>query len=238
MLTPTARIALIGDRSENVRAHARVPRMIEALADRDQLVLDAYWIPTEEAGQGLAGFDAIWLLPGSPYRSESGALAAVRAARENRVPFLGTCGGFQHAVLEYARNVCDVPARNAESEPAADFDELVIVPLACSLAGHEAEVRFTAGSTAESLVGAERSMERFFCSYGLNPAYLPVLEAAGLRFTGRDRDGEVRVVELPGHPFFLGTLFQPELAGDGTKAHPILRGFAAAAIAHAAAVSA
>ncbi|GAA3206733.1 CTP synthase C-terminal region-related (seleno)protein [Actinocorallia longicatena] len=237
MLTHTARIALVGNRSENIRAHARVPRMIQALADRDQLVLDAYWIPTEEAHQGLEAFDGIWLLPGSPYRSETGAVAAVRTARENAIPFLGTCGGFQHAVLEFARNVCGLAgARNAESEPGATED-LVIVPLTCSLEGHETEVRIAPGSTAEALLGAERSIERFFCSYGLNNAYLPLLEAAGLRFSGRDTDGEVRVAELPGHPFFLGTLFQPELAGDGTRAHPILRGFASAAVAHSSMVT-
>ncbi|GAB3701333.1 CTP synthase [Actinocorallia lasiicapitis] len=236
MLQHTARIALVGDRSENYRAHARIPRLIDALADRDRLVLDAYWIPSAEGGDGLEGFDAIWALPGSPYRSEAGMLAAIRTAREQRIPLLGTCGGFQHAVLEYARNVAGVPeAGNAESDP--DGERLAIVPLECSLAGHETEVRIRPGSRAEAQLGPERTTERFFCTYGVSPDFLPLLDAAGLVFSGTDADGEVRIVELPDHPFFLGTLFQPELAGDGSRAHPIIRGFAAAAVEHAAAVA-
>ena len=77
--------------------------------------------------------------------------------------------------------------------------------------------------------GQGRRTERYHCSYGLNPAYLEALAAGGLRFSGFDDGGQVRIVELPGHPFFLGTLFQPELSGDGTQPHPVIRAFAAAA---------
>src|SRR5256885_6150826 len=100
-----ARLALVGDRSAHVRAHQRIPVLLEALRERDGLVLDAYWIPTTEAaGSGvLAGFDGIWLVPGSPYQSMTGAIAAARTARESQLPFLGTCGGFQPVLLEFAR---------------------------------------------------------------------------------------------------------------------------------------
>ncbi|MGP4111963.1 CTP synthase C-terminal region-related (seleno)protein [Streptomyces sp. 4N509B] len=231
----TARLALVGDRSPSVRAHARVPAQLDALAERDHLVLDAYWIPTPDAepAGALDGFDAVWLLPGSPYRSEAGAVAAVRAARERRVPFLGTCGGFQHSLLEFARSVCGLgEVQHAENRPEAE--ELLIVPLACSLAGHEGTVTVEPGSLAERVLGAARTVERYHCSYGPNPEHLDVLRAHGLRFSGTDEAGEVRVAELPGHPFFLATLFQPELAGDGTRAHPIIRALAAAAVTHAA----
>ncbi|MEV0533233.1 hypothetical protein [Kitasatospora sp. NPDC050463] len=234
MTYPTPRIALVGDRSPAVRSHARIPGLLDALATRDQLVLDAYWIPTEdaEAPGALDGFDAIWLLPGSPYRSEAGAVAAVRTARERGIPFLGTCAGFQHAVLEYARNVCGIGgAAHGESHPAED--DLVIVPLSCSLVGHEGQVEITPGSLAERVLGTTRTLERYHCAYGLNSAYLDRLRAGGLRFSGVDDDGDLRVLELPGHPFFLASLFQPELAGDGTLAHPVLRALAAAAVSHA-----
>ena len=105
-----ARVALVGDRSPHVRAHQRIPGLIDALCQREGLILDSYWIGSDEVTDpgGLAGFDGIWLLPGSPYRSEAGAIAAARSARERLIPFLGTCGGFQHAVLEFARDVCGV----------------------------------------------------------------------------------------------------------------------------------
>ncbi|NKZ06101.1 CTP synthase C-terminal region-related (seleno)protein [Actinomadura latina] len=230
-MTFTARIALVGERSPNVQSHVRIPGLLKALRERDGLLVEAYWVPTGEVGDGLAGFDGAWLLPGSPYESESGAVAAVRSAREQGIPVLGTCGGFQHMLLEYARHVCGLKeAKHAENEPAWDepAGDALIMPLACSLAGHEAEVTVTPGSFAERLMGTTRSVERFNCAFGPNPAYLDVLQRNGLRFTGHDADGQVRIAELPGHPFYFATLFQPELAGDGTRPHPVIAAFAAA----------
>ena len=234
------RIALIGDRSATVRSHARIPMLLEALRERDQIDLDAYWIPTQEADDEatLHGFDGVWMVPGSPYRSEAGAVAAARIVRESGIPFLGTCGGFQHAMLEFARNVCGLTsARHTEYGPAGGGDGF-IVELSCSLAGHEAAINLTAGSLAGQLLGTSRTIERYNCSYGLDSSYVALLRAYGMRITGVDDDGEVRVAELPEHPFFLTTLFQPELAGDGTSAHPVIRGFAQAAASRADALAA
>ncbi|WP_371676114.1 hypothetical protein [Streptomyces sp. NBC_01276] len=237
-LSPVARIALVGDRSPHVKSHTRIPLLLQALEARDGLVLDACWIPTAEAeaeaaAGTLARFDAVWVLPGSPYASEAGALAAIRVAREEGIPFLGTCGGFQHALLEYARDVCGLrDVAHAENDPGAA--DPLIAPLACSLVGHEGLVLAEPGSLAESSLGAERSMERYHCNYGPAPRHLPALTGHGLRLTGHDEDGQVRIVELPGHPFFLATLFQPELSGDGSRPHPVIRALAAAAVARAA----
>ncbi|WP_330308064.1 MULTISPECIES: glutamine amidotransferase-related protein [unclassified Streptomyces] len=230
----TARIALVGDRSPNVVSHTRIPLLLDALATRDRIVLDAYWIPSEDAEdeEAVRGFDAVWVLPGSPYRSEAGVLTAVRTAREDGIPFLGTCGGFQHALLEYARNVCGLTkVAHAENDP--DADDLLIEPLACSLVGHEATVVVEPDSLAQSVIGSERTVERYFCAYGPS-RHLDTLRAHGLRFSGHDEDGHLRIAELPGHPFYLATLFQPELSGDGSRPHPIVRALARAAVAHAA----
>ncbi|MEU6347774.1 hypothetical protein ABZ896_00390 [Streptomyces sp. NPDC047072] len=229
----TARIALVGDRSPTVVSHTRIPRLLDALVERDRLVLDAYWIPSEEAAdtEAVRGFDAVWVLPGSPYRSEAGVLAAIRTAREEGIPYLGTCGGFQHALLEFARHVCGL-ARVAHAENDPDAEDFLIEPLSCSLAGHEAVVRIEPGSLAQSVIGSERTVERYFCAYGPS-RHLETLRAHGLRFSGHDEDGQVRIAELPGHPFFLATLFQPELAGDGSRPHPVVRALARAAVRHA-----
>lgn len=240
--TPTARIALVGDRSPSVRSHQRLPGLLAALRERHGLPVDAYWVPTEDALDpgAVSGFDAVWLLPGSPYRSEAGALAAVRTAREEGLPFLGTCGGFQHALLEFARNACGLTgARHTENEPGDPSaeraaDDILIAPLSCSLVGHEGRLRTVPGSLAERLLGSRESVERFHCAYGPVPGLLPRLEAGGLRFTAHDPEGAPRVAELPGHPFFLATLFQPELSGDGTVPHPYIRALAAAAVTRAA----
>jgi CTP synthase (UTP-ammonia lyase) len=237
MTHPMARIALVGDRSANVRAHARIPAVIDALLRRDGIALDAYWIATPDvAGCDLGRFDAIWLVPGSPYDSADGAIAAVRTAREQRIPFLGTCGGFQHALLEFARNVCELSAvENAEVIPEAD--EHLIVQLECSLKGHEEAVMIAPGTRAAKISGPGRRTERYHCDYGLNSAYLEQLSQGGLSFSGFDDDGQVRIAELPGHPFFVATLFQPELHGDGSQPHPIIVAMAQAAAEHATATA-
>lgn len=234
--TRTARVALVGDRSPHVRSHTRIPGLIEVLRGRDGLALDAYWVATDAVpNTRIEDFDGVWVLPGSPYSSETGALSAIRTARERGVPLLGTCGGFQHALLEYARNVCGIAgASHAESTP--DANQQIVVPLTCSLIGHEGVVRIEPGSMVERILGAERAIERYQCAYGLNASYAETLHAHGLRFTGYDDDGAIRVAELPEHPFYLVTLFQPELAGDSRQCHPIVRAFAAAAVARAATV--
>ncbi|MFF9817883.1 hypothetical protein [Streptomyces sp. NPDC014006] len=233
-ISPVAKVALVGDRSPDVVSHTRIPELLHALATHDRLVLDAYWIPSQdaEAEGAVRGFDAVWVVPGSPYRSEAGVLAAIRTARTEGIPFLGTCGGFQHALLEFARGACGLTGvAHAENDP--DADDFLIEPLACSLAGHEATVVLEEGSLAQTMIGAERTVERYSCHYGPS-RHLDTLREHGLRFSGRDAQGQVRMAELPGHPFFLASLFQPELSGDGSRPHPMIRGLARAAVDHAA----
>ena len=100
-------IGLIGDFDPAVPAHQAIPVAIEAAADKLRTPLAFEWIPTEDitSVSRLAAYAGLWCVPASPYRRMDGALLAIRYARERQVPFLGTCGGFQHAVLEYARNV-------------------------------------------------------------------------------------------------------------------------------------
>src|SRR4051812_7067274 len=222
----TAKLALVGDRSPSVRAHGRIPLLIEALRRRDGIVLDPYWIPSAEADD-LQDFDGIWVVPGSPYSDPDKVVGAVRTARERQIPFLGTCGGFQHAILELAASQAGIPnPRHAEYDNGDS--SAVIVELECSLDGHEGPIAYTPGTLIQRIAGVDRSLERYHCSYGIAPGFVQTLEAAGVIFGAHDQDGAPRALELSGHPFFLGTLFQPELAGDGTHAHPVIRAFAEA----------
>lgn len=238
MTQHTPRLALVGDRSNNVTAHARIPAIVDALLAREGIALDPYWIPTPDAvAADLAGFDAIWATPGSPYDSSDGILVAVRTAREAGIPFLGTCGGFQHALVEYARDVCGL-ARVEHAEVTPGGAEQLIVPLECELKGHEEAVMVVPGTLAAEILGPGRRTERYNCSYGLNQEYLQALTEGGLRFSGFDDYGHVRIVELPGHPFFMGTLFQPERQDERSQPHPVIRAFATAAAERAAATPA
>ena len=223
-----ARVALVGERSAAVRAHARYADLFDALWRRAGIAVDAYWTSTSDPRlDGLGGFDGVWLVPGSPYLSEAGALAAVRTARERDLPFLATCGGFSHALLEYARSVCGI-ADAAHAETAPDASRAVIVPARRALAGHERRVGLAPGSLAERVFGAPSTTERHHSGYELDPEYGPLLEEGGLRLSGRDDDGVARIAELPGHRFFMAAAFQPELTPDP---HPFVTAFARAAAA-------
>jgi CTP synthase (UTP-ammonia lyase) len=229
-MTASATIALVGDRSPTVRAHGRIPLVIDALRRRDGLVLDPYWIPSTEA-EDLERFDGIWIVPGSPYADRERVIAAAGVAHEHGIPFLGTCGGFQHAILHLARELAEITdATHAEYEPESGTE--LVVPLECSLVGHEGIIRYTPGTLIAQIAGVDQRLERYHCSYGIAPEFVSTLEQAGVVFGAHDEDGAPRALELPGHPFFLGTLFQPELAGDGSRAHPVIRAFAEAVVAH------
>lgn len=231
MSIPT--IALIGDRDPSVIAHQAIPQAIHLAGAALGATLAFEWIGTDtlegSAAARLSRSDAIWCVPASPYASMEGALQAIRFAREAGRPYLGTCGGFQHAVLEFARNILRVDdAGHAEIDPAART--MVVTPLACTLVEQRGRVRALAGSRAAALCGEGELEESYHCSYGLNPQYEGVLEGAGLQVTGRDPAGEARIIELRDHPFFVATLFQPECAALRGSPHPLIVGFAAAAL--------
>jgi CTP synthase (UTP-ammonia lyase) len=221
------RLALVGDFSAEVVAHQAIPRALALAVQATGVVANWDWIGTNtltDAPRQLADYAGIWCVPASPYRSMDGALAAIRFARETRRPFLGTCGGFQHALIEFARNVAGVgDADHAETN--ADAAHPVVTPLACSLVGQHEQIHFTPGSQLHAIHEGQSSREGYHCNYGVNARYRGVLEAAGLRFTGFDREGQIRALELPGHPFFIGTLFQPERSALAGRHHPLIQAF-------------
>lgn len=226
------RIALVGDYSPSVLAHQAIPLALERVREETAADLAWQWVPTEsirEADRDLQEFSALWVVPASPYRNMAGALAAVRWARESKRPFLGTCGGFQHAAIEFARNIARMP--HADHGETASAGDLVISPLTCSLVEKSGAVHFQPGSRLEAVYGRASAVESYHCNYGVNPTYRPILEAAGLQFTAVDDAGDVRAFELPAeqHPFFFGTLFQPERAALQASTPPLVRAFVEAA---------
>ena len=151
-------------------------------------------------------------------------MRAIRWAREQRVPLLGTCGGFQHILIEYARNVLGLAdAEHEESNPGAP--RLFISRLACSLVERSLTIRLKPGSMVAGLYGQESAQEEYYCNFGVNPDYVDTLRSGPLRVVGSDDEGEVRVVELPGHPFFVGTLFLPQMRSRPGLPHPVILGF-------------
>lgn len=105
----------------------------------------------------------------------------------------------------------------------------MVTALACSLVGQTHDVRIAPDSLAGRLYGRMATSEDYYCNYGLNGEYRGRLERAGLRVSGVGADGEVRLVELPGHPFFVATLFLPQSRSAVDAPHPLLAGWAEAA---------
>jgi CTP synthase (UTP-ammonia lyase) len=228
------RIAILGDRDDSRPTHGATDAALCHAARALSLEVEARWLPTRAlealSVDELARFAGFFAAPGSPYRSLAGALRGIRHAREAGRPLLGTCGGFQHVVLELARNVLGHgEARHAEYDP--DAADPVIAPLACSLAGTRAAVRLRPGTRAAACYGAEVVQEEYRCSFGLAPEWLPALERAGLVVAGADERGEPRVVELAGAPFLLATLYVPQLTSRPERPHPLFLAFLAAAAA-------
>jgi CTP synthase (UTP-ammonia lyase) len=234
MFEQMLRIGLIGDYDQEVKAHVAIPKAIQLAANELGCQVEFEWIATptleQEYEQKLENYQALWTVPASPYASMLGALNGIQFARERKVPFIGTCGGFQHMIIEYARNVLGLSeADHAEENPAASI--LMVVPLTCAVSEITNTFRLTPGSKAAIIYGNDEIVEQFgTCSYGLNPEFAPLLEQAGMRVVGLDPDGEIRIMELAQHPFFVGTLFQPERSAFQNVVHPLIKAFVQAAI--------
>lgn len=224
-------IGLIGDRNDDVVAHRAIPLALGMAAEACGVDIEPVWVPTDEVGNGaaLAEFDGLWCVPASPYRSMEGALTAIQVARERHVPFLGTCGGFQHAVIEYARNVLGwADAEHAETSPEASRQ--VIVPLLCSLVEVTAAVNLVEGSHLAQAYGVSSIVEGYHCNYGLSSDFRAALADGPLRIDAVDDAGDVRGIELDDHPFFVATLFQHERSALQGRLPPAVRAFAQAMI--------
>jgi len=233
------KLALVGDYSTKVIAHTAIPKALELAGAATGAKFEWTWIGTDKisgAARELAGYAGVWCVPASPYKNMAGALAAIRYAREQRLPFLGTCGGFQHALIEFARNVAGITRADHEESPQNISNPIgysgletdpafVVTKLVCSLVEQTGAVAFTPGSQLHGIFGGQPTRGEYHCSYGVNAAYRGRLESAGLRFTGFDEAGDIRAAELPNHPFFIGTLFQPERSALQGRHHPLIQAF-------------
>ena len=229
-MTTTKRIALVGDYNPAVTAHVAIPRALEIASLTTDNPVEVVWVATtalQNPGEALHGFDAVWCVPGSPYASMDGALGAIRYARETGMPFLGTCGGYQHAVLEFARNVLGyAQADNSEVNP--DTEMPLVARLSCALVEQHGEIDFAAGSKIARIYAAPSAVEKYHCSYGIAPQYVGLFDGSALHITGFDANGEPRAFELTSHPFFIGTAYQPERSAFAGAAHPLIQAFVSA----------
>jgi len=174
--------------------------------------------------------DGILIPGGFGVRGTEEKIDAIRYARENKVPFLGVCLGFQLANVEFARNVLGMhDANSTEFDPQTLHPVVDILPEQKSVTKKGATMRLGAqpiiiedDSMAEKLYGAREISERHRHRYEINPHYIEMIQEKGLRFTGKSPDGKrMEIAELKGHPFFIGAQFHPEFKSRPKRPSPL-----------------
>ena len=237
-------IALVG---KYVALHDAYLSVAEALTHggiENDVKVNIRWVDSETVTDGnaaelLDGADGVLVPGGFGSRGIEGKIAAVRWARESRVPFLGICLGMQMAVVEYARHVCGwADAHSSELDPATTHPVIDLMPDQRGVTAKGGTMRLGAypckvvsrGSRTYQAYGAEEISERHRHRYEFNNEYRDALTQAGLELAGLSPDGRlVEIVELPCHPWFVGVQFHLELKSRPNKAHPLFRAFIAAA---------
>jgi CTP synthase (UTP-ammonia lyase) len=243
-VSDAVRIGILGDFNPDFRSHHATNEALQHASAKLNLPVESGWISTPSvlepnAQKMLESFDGIWAAPGSPYKSFDGMLKGIEFARRRDWPFLGTCGGFQYALIECARNVLGIKdADTAENNSGSK--NIVIYPVACAvpkrandapkLSGTIPEIQLRPGSYLQSFYMKDTVEEEFFCNFEVNPDYEWAAMEAGFPVVARGPQGEIRAIESPTHLFYIATLFQPQLSSKPKKPHPVVLAFVQAAM--------
>jgi CTP synthase (UTP-ammonia lyase) len=233
------RIGILGDFNPEFRSHHATNDALQHAAHKHGIRVESAWVTTPslltDPASVLEPFDGLWASPGSPYKSFDGMLKGIEFARVQDRPFLGTCGGFQYALIECARNVLGMTdATTAEEDP--NSPNVIIYPVACAvpnrspnapkLSGVVPQIRLRAGSYLASYYGGKEIVEEeFFCNFEVNPDFDWAAMEAGFPVVARGAQGECRAIESPTHRFFIATLFQPQISSSEDNPHPLVLAF-------------
>jgi CTP synthase (UTP-ammonia lyase) len=224
-----ATVIALGDRDERHLTHRELDATLALIGDG----VSCRWVPTDSAAAtALDEVDGVWLVPGSPYRDDDAAYGAIAHCLRTGTPYLGTCAGFQYACVQLARTRAGrSDAAHAESDPEAP--DPVVTVLACSLYGERRKVTPVPGTRFAAICG-ERPFDGFhWCGFGLAAGAARALADAGVTLAAHAPDAGVEAIELPEHPFFVATAFQPQVGSAASgKLHPLIAAFLAAASIH------
>jgi CTP synthase (UTP-ammonia lyase) len=230
------RIAIVGDFDRGKPSHWATEAALFHAAAKVGVAVEPRWIGTpaiaaDGAARHLTDVDGVWGAPGGPYASMAGMLRAIEHVRERDLAYLGTCAGFQYALIEFTRNVLGVPdADSAENAPdgrnvvITQVQDPALEPGLPRLCG-AGVARVVPGSLLAQVCGEGDLRGQYFCSFETNAAFVPRWQAAGLRVAATGEGGEMRAFELPRNRFFVASLFQPQLSSSHAQPHPIVVGY-------------
>ena len=246
--TRQARIGVVGKYVDLKDAYKSLNEALTHGALANAAKLQIIYIDSEHLEQDVAlqasldQLDGILVPGGFGERGIEGKIAAIGHARRHGIPFFGICLGLQTAVIEYARNVAHIEGANSqEFNPAGRAQVVALMEGQKGVTRKGGTMRLGAypcklvpGSLAQRLYGHDLVQERHRHRFEVNNAFRPALMEAGMGFCGTSPGGElVEMMELPGHPFFLGCQFHPEFKSKPFAPHPLFAGFVAAAVARA-----
>jgi len=239
------RIAVVGKYTSNGDAYKSIGEALIHAGIPNDAGVEIEWIESDQFENGrtpaqmLEGIDGLVVAPGFGGRGIEGKIEAVRYARETGLPFLGICLGLQMAVIEYARNVCGLTGANSEEmDPAAPYPVVHLLPEQKDVTNKGATMRLgtypcnlTFGTRAYELYGTNRIDERHRHRYEVNNDFRETLIEHGMVISGVSPDYRlVEMIEIPGHPFFLGTQAHPEFKSRPDRPHPLFQGLVEAAV--------
>jgi CTP synthase len=239
------RIAVVGKYTDLHDAYKSVNEALIHGGAANDVRVQLEWIASDRfadqdaAARLLQGFDGLLIPGGFGERGVDGMIEAIRWARENGLPFFGICLGLQVAIIEFARNVCELPDTNStEFEPECASPVISLMQSQRDVSNLGGTMRLGAytarlrpGSRVAQAYGTHEISERHRHRWEVSNAYRDVLAEYGLRLSGQSPDGGlVEVIELPDHPWFLGCQYHPELKSRPTRPHPLYSAFVAAAI--------
>jgi CTP synthase (UTP-ammonia lyase) len=218
------KIALVAEWSPTSENHRATEEALRHSSDKLGVKLDYEWVMTSSFDPAcVTTFDGIWLTTGE-YRNRDAVMEGVRIAREAGIPSFGTCSGFQFLVLSLARDLLGI-AGGSHEEYDPDGGVVIVSRLACSLRGREMTIALVEGTRVQRLYGAMTAGERYYCQFGVNPEFVDRFRSSPVRIAGSDAEGVIRILELPDHPFFIGTLFVPQRRSTPGATHPLIDGF-------------
>ncbi len=245
------RIGIIGKYTSVRDSYASIIQALDHAGAAAEAQVSIEWvdctdITDDNAADYLRGLHGIIVPGGFGVRGAEGKIACIRHARENRLPYLGICYGFQMAVIEFARNVCGLAGANStEIDPETPYPVIDILPEQkqieglggnMRLGGRDVEIR--PGTLAAELFGGVRETRlRFRHRYEVDPRYIETLESRGLVFSGKAPDYPImQILELPRgvHPYFVGTQAHPEFQSRPLRPQPMFLGLVRAAMDFAA----
>ncbi len=218
-------IAILG------KSNSRLPRktIISALMESASTLgisIDACWVENDQIVElDLHQIDGFFIAPGAPDEPHNHIVQAITFARENKIPLIATCGGFQRVVVEFLQQKIGYSGALSYQELDPNAQDPLFIQMSCQIQPEFHSVHIIANTRTEECYQKEQSFESFYCRFGVNPLYWPILNPHSIVIAGLDEKAIPRVIELNDHPFFIATLYVPQVLSSPGQPHPLLTGF-------------